>query len=93
MAMIRNEKGKKHMSYEDLISARDTLIETLRQKLTRGERAFLVSLKAGQPKWNSIGIDGVEKLPAVQWKLMNIKKISAKKQTALLEKLRRVLGI
>jgi hypothetical protein len=44
-----------------------------------------------QPKWNSIGIEGIENIPAVQWKLMNIKKISAKKQKELLEKLRRVL--
>lgn len=81
------------VSYEDLIAARDTLIETLRKELTSGEREFLVSLKAGQPKWKSIGIEGVENLPAVQWKLMNIKKISAKKQKELLEKLTRVLGM
>jgi predicted nucleotidyltransferase component of viral defense system len=81
------------VSYEDLIAARDTLIETLRKELTNEEREFLVSLKAGQPKWNSLGIAGIEKLPAVQWKLMNIKKISAKKQKELLERLRRVLGM
>jgi len=79
------------VSYEDLIATRGTLIETLRKELTNGEREFLVSLKAGQPKWNLIGVDGVEKLPAVQWKLMNIKKISSKKQKELLERLRRVL--
>lgn len=62
------------VSYEDLIAARDTLIGTLRKELTSGEREFLVSLKAGQPKWNSIGIEGIENLPAVQWKLMNIRR-------------------
>jgi hypothetical protein len=71
--------------YQDLIAARVTLIETLRKELTGGEREFLVSLKAGQPKWNSIGIEGVENLPAVQWKLSNIRKMSAKKQSELLE--------
>lgn len=81
------------VSYEGLIAARDTLIETLRKELTSGEREFLVSLKAGQPKRDLIGIEGIENLPAVQWKLMNIKKISAKKQKELLEKLRRVLGM
>ena len=81
------------VSYEELIAARNTLIETLRKELTHGEREFLVSLKAGQPKWSSIGIEGIENLPAVQWKLMNIEKIGAKKQKELLEKLRRVLGM
>jgi hypothetical protein len=79
------------VSYEDLIAARDTLIMTLRKELTSGEREFLVSLKAGQPKWNSIGIEGIEKLPAVQRKLTNVRKLSAKKQQELLIKLRRVL--
>jgi predicted nucleotidyltransferase component of viral defense system len=79
------------VSYEDLNAARDTLIETLIKELTSGEREFLVSLKAGQPKWNSIGIEGIEKLPAVQRKLTNVRKLSAKKQQELLIKLRRVL--
>jgi len=39
------------VSYEDLIMARETLVETLRKELTNGEKQFLVSLKAGQPKW------------------------------------------
>ena len=81
------------VSYDDLIAARETLVETLRKELTNDEREFLVLLQGGQPKWNLIGIDGIEKLPAVQWKLTNIKKIPAKKQKELLEKLRRVLGL
>ena len=81
------------ITYDELIAARETLVEKLRNELTDNEREFLLSLKAAQPKWNSIGIEGVEKLPAIQWKLMNIKKISGKKQQALLEKLRRLLGM
>ena len=81
------------VSYDELIAARETLVETLRKELTNDEREFLVSLKAGQPKWNLIGIEGLEKLPAVQWKLTNIKKIPAKKQKELLAKLRRVLEL
>ena len=81
------------VSYDDLIAARETLVETLRKELTNDEREFLVLLQGGQPKWNLIGIDGIEKLPAVQWKLTNIKNIPAKKQKELLEKLRRVLGL
>jgi hypothetical protein len=50
-------------------------------------------LKAGQPKWNLIGIEGIENLPAIQWKLLNVKKIGANKEKQLLEKLRRVLGM
>ncbi|MSP40276.1 MAG: nucleotidyl transferase AbiEii/AbiGii toxin family protein [Deltaproteobacteria bacterium] len=79
------------VAYEDLIAARDRLVETLREQLTNDEREFLVSLKAGEPKWQSIGIAGVEKLPALQWKLTNIQRLEVKKQRELLEKLKRVL--
>ena len=81
------------VSYDELIAARETLVETLRKEPIQDERPFLVSLKAGQPKWNLMGIEGLEKLPAVQWKLTNIKKIPAKKQKELLEKLRRILEL
>ena len=76
-----------------MIRARETLVETLRKELTNDERGFLVSLKAGQPKWDLVRIDGVEKFPAVQWKLTNIQKMSAKKRGELLEKLTRVLEL
>lgn len=81
------------VTYDDLIRARQTLIDTLRKELTAGEREFLISLKAGQPKWRAIGIDGVEQLPAVQWKLMNVQKMGERKQKELLEKLKRVLDL
>lgn len=35
------------VAYEDLIIARETIVETLRKELTNGEKEFLVSLKAG----------------------------------------------
>jgi len=81
------------IAYEDLIVAREALIETVQIKLTENEKAFLISLKEGQPKWNLMGIEGIEKLPAVQWKLKNIQKMSGKKRAESLEKLKRVLGM
>ena len=80
------------VSYEDLVEARENLIETLKKELTNDEKAFLMSLKEGQPKWGLMGIKGIENLPAVQWKLMNIQRMSRKKQVEALEKLNRVLG-
>ena len=80
-------------AYEDLIAAREALIETLKKDLTGDEKTFLVSLKAGEPNWSVMGIEGIEKLPAIQWKLMNIQKISVKKRAELLDKLKRTLGL
>ncbi len=79
--------------YEDLIAARDVLIETLRKELTDDEKTFLVSLKAGKPNWSSMTIGGIEKLPGIQWKLANIQKIGAKKRAQLLAKLKKTLDL
>ncbi len=79
------------IAYEDLIAARETLIETVKNALTDNEKTFLISLKEGQPKWTLMGIEGIEKFPAVQWKLRNIRHMSEEKRAESLEKLRRVL--
>ncbi len=81
------------IAYEDLVGARDTLIKTLKKELTDDEKTFLISIKSGEPNWSVMGIKGIEKLPAIQWKLANIQKIGAKKRTELLDKLKRTLGI
>ena len=79
--------------YEDLIAAREALVETLRKNLTDDEKAFLFSVQSGQPNWDVMGIKGIEKLPAIQWKLMNIKKIEAKKGAELLAMLKKTLDL
>jgi len=77
--------------YEVLVAARETLIETLLRDLTAKEKGFLVSLKEGQPKWDLLELKGIEMLPAIQWKLMNIRKMKKEKHAAALEKLKSTL--
>jgi len=79
--------------YEDLIEARDTLIRLLRKKLTDNERIFLLSLQSGQPNWDVMGIKGIENLPAIRWKLLNIKKIGTRKHSELLAMLKKTLDL
>ena len=50
-------------------------------------------MKSGQPNWGVMGIKDIEKLPALQWKLTNVRKISPKKRGELLDKLKRTLGL
>jgi len=48
-------------------------------------------IKTGKPEWDLLGLTGVEELPAVKWKLMNIKRMEKKKHKNALEKLRNYL--
>ncbi|MBN1869840.1 MAG: nucleotidyl transferase AbiEii/AbiGii toxin family protein [Candidatus Omnitrophica bacterium] len=62
-------------SYEELIQARERLIQVVKHRFTRDDKEFLISLKMGQPEWSLLGIKGIENLPAVRWKLFNINKM------------------
>lgn len=79
--------------YQDLIEARETFIDLLKNKLTLSEKKFLISIKEGLPNWDLLGIKGIENLPAIQWKLMNIKKMEKKKHLVFLKNLKDKLGI
>lgn len=79
--------------YEDLIEAREVLISTLKSNLSLAERQFLLSLKKGEPRWELLGIEGVENLPAIQWKLVNVRKMEKKKREVALENLKKKLEI
>lgn len=77
-------------SYEDFEATREKLIETVNSSLSDSDRSFLLSFKQGNPNWDLYPIAGLEDMPAVQWKLLNIHKLmkdNPKKHKALVDKL------
>ncbi len=80
----------KPVSLQELLRARELLIEKLMRGFTDTEKQFLISFKAGVPDFNLLGIGGVEKLPAIQWKLANIKKMKPEHHQRSLERLKRI---
>ena len=81
------------VAYDALVETREKMLGLLQQTLTEKEKRFLLSLKIGQPEWALMAIDGIDKLPAIQWKWMNIQRMSPHKRADALEKLQTVLGI
>jgi hypothetical protein len=79
------------VSLKELGEVREVMLVALRGGLTENERAFLLSLKSGEPQWELLGIAKVEQLPGVQWKLANIRKMPAAKRKTELERLQRIL--
>jgi predicted nucleotidyltransferase component of viral defense system len=78
---------------EELEAAREHYIAVIGEALTQPERQFLFSLKLGEPDWTLLPIAGVDRLPAVQWKLLNIRRMSVDKRKQSAERLRRKLGL
>jgi predicted nucleotidyltransferase component of viral defense system len=78
---------------EDLEKTREQLVSMITSVLTIQERQFIVSIKEGIPQWDLIGLEGVQNLPAVQWKLMNIGRMAPAKHQQALRKLRDYLDV
>jgi tRNA G46 methylase TrmB len=59
------------------------------------EREFLLSLARNEPNWALLGIEHLEQLPGVRWKLVNLEqlaKANPKKLKAQAQELEKVLA-
>ena len=80
--MMRSE-----VSLDDLLQIQRDLPEALIRALDNDEKEFLISVKRGEPEWERLGMDHLDQLPAIQWKLDNIRKMNPAKHKAALERL------
>ncbi|WP_133129951.1 nucleotidyl transferase AbiEii/AbiGii toxin family protein [Legionella yabuuchiae] len=77
------------VSLEELNQTPSLMVKELKKHFTKEDYDFLLSFKKGEPDWSLSFSDTLEKLPAVQWKLLNIKKMPDEKRdsaVSLLEK-------
>ncbi len=79
------------VSLDQLLGAREWLIKEIRQSLTKEERRFILSIKRMSPEWELLNLPGIEALPAIQWKLMNLRRMDPTKHQHAIEKLEGVL--
>ena len=76
------------ISLQQLEHVRHELLTRLGQLMTNEDVRFLLSFKQGAPDWSLLPLQGVDRLPAVRWKLANIQRMGADKHRqslALLE--------
>lgn len=81
------------VTQEELVNIRSHLIQLILKGFTDNERKFLISLKTGSPDWSLMSIQGIEKLPAILWKLENIRKIPDNKKETSLDNLKKILKV
>lgn len=61
-----------------LLDVRQALTNELPRSLDENERLFLVSLARNRPEWGRLGIDHLEQLPGIRWKMRNIGQLAEK---------------
>ncbi len=81
------------ITLEDLESARVQLFDWVTRALAEKERLFLLSIKRGEPDWTLLPFKGLDKLPAIQWKLHNIRQMHVRAHNSALHRLRKILEI
>lgn len=79
------------VTIDELVDARHDLVERLVPSLDDGEKTFLLSMKSGDPDWDVLGIEGLEMMPALQWKLINIRKMDTRKRDEQFKILKKLL--
>jgi len=77
---------------DDLLEVQRTLADIMVHSLDDADKEFLVSVKRGEPEWNLLGIDHLDQLPSIRWKLINIRKMDSAKHKAALDRLIKVLA-
>jgi predicted nucleotidyltransferase component of viral defense system len=92
------EKEFKGMIAEDipiavLEKSLNDLVKKLKEEFTENERRFILSVKKSHPEWDLLELNGVQNLPAIKWKLMNISKMDPLKHREAVEKLKDYLNI
>ncbi|MDQ0742592.1 hypothetical protein [Pseudomonas sp. W4I3] len=74
-----------------LEATREALLAAICRQFGEQDAAFLISVKQGEPDWAALNVSGVDQLPAVRWKLHNVRQISAAKRMEAVAKLEAVV--
>lgn len=83
------------INLDDLLSARKRMIDDIQARLNGNAAEFLMTLQAGEPDFTVIGLPQAADLPAIKWKILNLKKLIADnpdKHRTQTEILMRLLG-
>lgn len=84
--------AREEVQVEALCETRKRIVVLIRETLDADEKRFLLSMKRADPEWDALGIAHLRELPALQWKLQNIRRMTVAKRQTALEKLQKVLG-
>jgi predicted nucleotidyltransferase component of viral defense system len=68
--------ANREVSIEQLVEVRERIFQELPASLDESERSFLLSVNRREPDWEILGLPGIEKLPALRWKLLNLGKLA-----------------
>jgi hypothetical protein len=79
------------VTVHELEETREELVSLIHKRLSEKHREFLIGFKEGHPDWNLINLEGIEDLPAVKWKMINLDRMTSSARREAVKKLSDVL--
>jgi hypothetical protein len=67
------------------------MVRKIHAAITDADRNFLLALKRGTPDWKTFALPEAERLPAIQWKILNLDRMDPDKRKKAATKLEKVL--
>ena len=80
-----------HINLEQLEGVLPTLSARIHNSLNDVDKRFLMDLKLGTQNWESFVLPEAEKLPAIQWKMQNLARMTPEKRKQAADKLEKIL--
>jgi hypothetical protein len=68
-----------------LESTQAQLLAELPRRLTKTHRDFLLSLAQAEPAWDLMPFQHLKQLPAIQWKLFNLRRLKSRNRARFAE--------
>lgn len=75
----------------DLLQTRERLAKEIHGRLDARMKRFLLSVQNAEPEWDLLGVEGAADLPAVKWRMLNIRKMTPESRASEARRLREVL--
>ena len=80
-------------TYEEFEETRARLIRDVKSLMTEADKKFLISFESGQPEWDGYEFEYFKDYPSVQWKMLNLKKLSKQNPQKLREEVEKLCAI
>jgi len=79
------------VAMETLLATRTALVDNVSSNMPEDHRHFLVSFYRRKPEWSLLGLNGLDQLPAVRWRELNLDKAGEETRADMVRKLEEVL--
>lgn len=76
---------------ETLLAARTALIDDVIANMPEDHKRFLVSFYKREPEWERLGVTGLDQLPSVRWREINLDKAGKETRDHIVSELERIL--